>query len=109
MISRTLLQAELRVRVPELCSMLELRSLTDERCVDFHPPSAAILVYDRSQPDAALVRAHGILQRQPTPVARVSGGSENRFDSETTRPARATCAVATVTSDRSPIGRSRWT
>ena len=81
MISRTLLQAELRVSCSELCSMLELRSLTDERCVYFHPPSAAILVYDRSQPDAALVRAHGILQRQPTPVARVTSESENRFKS----------------------------
>jgi len=73
---RALLRAELRVRVPELCSMLELRSLADERCVYFHPPSASILVYDRTQPDAALVRAHHILQRQQTPLARVTANQK---------------------------------
>ena len=73
---RALLRAELRVRVPELCSMLELRSLADERSVYFHPPSAAILVYDRTQPDAALVRAHEILLRQQTPPTRVTANQK---------------------------------
>jgi len=76
---RTLLRADLRVRVPELCSMLELRSLTDGRSVYFHPPTATILVYDRTQSDATLTRAHDILQRRHTPRSRLT--ANQRIDS----------------------------
>ncbi len=69
---RTLLRADLRVAAPESSPFLELRSGVDDRSVYFHPPSAAILVYDRPQDDAALLDAHHILLRHPSPTSRLA-------------------------------------
>jgi uncharacterized protein len=65
--------------VADVQPMLELHSLVDGRSVYFHPPSAAILTYDRPQEDDTLVNAHRILQRHPTAVAGVT--ADQKIDS----------------------------
>jgi radical SAM protein with 4Fe4S-binding SPASM domain len=70
-----LLGAAVRVATPEPSPMVEVRSLVNDRSVYFHPPTGTILVYDTSQGEQALSRAHDILQRHPPRMSHPAAGT----------------------------------